>query len=153
MSLISPANARDHRPVHRRVGHHTSAGLSVHCKRKLDWTCTEHVEVQVLHPTPQAAPPFQREEAEQACGADLNDSGSARSAGQRALKQLNSAPLVGKRSALTATTGVLPERLFTAMLIHLALCRRCAPTNACVQVRAARAAGRTSPATALLDLI
>jgi hypothetical protein len=27
--------------------------------------CTEHLQVEVLHPTRQAAPPFQREEAEQ----------------------------------------------------------------------------------------
>ncbi|MGH8719087.1 MAG: hypothetical protein ACREV0_09135, partial [Burkholderiales bacterium] len=53
------------------------------------------------------------------------------------MKQLNSAPLVGKRSALTAKEVHLPERLFTAMLIHLALCRRCAPTNTQAQPPAA----------------
>jgi hypothetical protein len=65
-----------------------------------------------------------------ACGADLNDGWTACSLGQRAPKQLDSAPLVGKRSrAFTAKEIVLPEQLFSAMLIHLALHRRCAPTN------------------------
>jgi hypothetical protein len=42
---------------------------------------------------------------------------------------LNSAPLVGKRSALTAEEVVLRKILFTATLFHLALHRHCAPAN------------------------
>ncbi|MGH8771150.1 MAG: hypothetical protein ACREV2_08220, partial [Burkholderiales bacterium] len=64
-----------------------------------------------------------------ACCADLNDGWTARSAGQRAPKQLNLASLVGKRSAFTAEEVILPDSLFTARLCHLVLYRHCAPTN------------------------